>query len=659
MSQTLADLPDDVLLLVLASLESARDLSALALSCHRLNHLVATEGWRVFVRSRFPSLVVPIPSSGSAGWRNLAESLTWQSRCWDKRALQFNALLPRPGPGREHQRRREAPFQPVIDAHYDPETQQEIVVWGAGENIVARYRDRKVSDQAAKTSWYRSDGKDHGFTAGYDDVRAISIVKDRHQSGRAILAGRDNGELALLSAEPDRFGERLTQFRPAPAVEHDSRNGSPGQSRTQDRQETINSLDVLYTGSQSLIAAATKTSVMVYKLPEDDASEAAPLATLDLRRKVFESKATQLCHAKWMGQGEVVALALKGCKDPLRYLSISPSGEWTQQAAFKNLEIENQFNIGYGNICPSSLQPVQPHAGSKGGTNLLLSAWRDGTCRLQDLRTSSPFDAVYQDNVDPWADMETLMTYGTERFIGGGMNGAAIKIFDFRWTKDYYHTTGLPCMDRVPFSQPPQPFLKAPQIDRSAGRARCNHLLVLRCRWHDLSRHIYYRPNVTFFLTKALPHRYSSSGIWSLAKPSDISPNFYIGITGGIIEASLEPFGDDKASGMMNNDLNSVFNGLHISSGVAPSANTAYTSVSSSESARASEYAGYDSRPLGASMMETGDGYAFRQNDRAIRFPYLWQPRAREVKVDSCDPLMSHHRLDSQYQFPEDYLPEV
>ena len=637
MGPTLVDLPDDILLLVLASLDSARDFRALALSCRRLHRFVTDDGWRVFVRSRFPSLSIPPPTQSLHGWKKTAESLTWQSRCWDKRSLQFQALLPRPGLERiNHNRQRGGRlFQPVIDAHFDPETHEELVVWGAGENIVARYRQRKTSDgKPTGATWLRSEGNLNGFKAGYDDVRALAILKSERHDRRAFLTGRDNGDLALLSAEPDQFGKRLVEFRPEAAE-----STSDGESGPVQEQDTINSLDVLYTGHQSLIAATTKSSLLIYAPPDDESTEVAPKTIFDLKDDVFETSSGQLCGATWMGE-DVLALALRGCKDPLRYLTITPTG-LSHHTAAKNPDVESLFGIKYGNICPNSLQPVRPPGGGKGATNLLLSAWRDGTCRLQDLRTPSAFDTIYQDNVDPWADMESLMTYGAERFVGGGMNGAAIKIFDFRWTKDYYHTSGLPCMDRAPFSQPSQPFLKTP--NGTKGCSRCNHVLGIRCYWHDLSRHIYYRPNASFFLTKALPPKYLYSGVWSLAKPSDLSPNFYIGIAGGIVEANLEPSLGTEPSVNTMTDPNFGFEHWR-----APGAGLGAV--------------GYEALPLEAAMMETGDGFAFQQNDRAIRFPRVWTQKSQAEALEAGrfnSELTTHHRLDRRYQLVEDYWPEA
>lgn len=365
----LADLPDDVLLLILTSLESARELRALTLSCRRLHSLVAHEGWRTFVRSRFPSF--SIPSTTGDEWRRLAESLTWQSRCWDRRSLRFNALLPH-RPVRRH-RMTAAAFQPVVDAHLCPESRQELVVWGAGENIVARYRQRNVTGGATRTSWHRSDGERFGYVPGYDDVKALVIVDQSHQGRRGILAGRDNGDLCLLSAQPDQFGERLARFSPSHAEEPISGIRPGGDAG----QNTIMSLDVL----DGLVAASTKNDVILYRLPQDDDSfNIAPLEIYNFGARAFEHRNMTLGCAKWMGDNELMAVALRGSKEPLRYLTLTPHG-WSSYVAAKNADIEQQFGIGYGNICPNSLVPVKPYANTKGGTNLLLSAWRDGTCR--------------------------------------------------------------------------------------------------------------------------------------------------------------------------------------------------------------------------------------------------------------------------------------
>lgn len=369
----LVDLPDEVLLVILTGLDSARDVRALTLSCRRLHELVAHEGWRTFVRSKFPSL--PIPSTSGDAWRRLAESLTWQTRCWEHRSLQFKALLPDSTAYAQRNARRRLPaiFQPVVDAHLCPERGEELLVWGAGENILARYRPRSLTGDSVKASWHLHEGHLAGYRPGYDDVRALAIVDRPHNGTRDILAGRDNGDLRLLSAQPDQFGGRLAHFDPCYA-EGVVPGIQPGEDAS---QSTIMSLDVL----DGLVAASTKESVILYRLPQDDdTASIASLEMYNLGARAFEPKNVTLGNARWMGDNELLAIALRGSKEPLQYLTLTPDG-WSTSVAAKNADLEKRFDIGYGDICPNALQPVKPHANIRGGTSLLLSGWRDGSFR--------------------------------------------------------------------------------------------------------------------------------------------------------------------------------------------------------------------------------------------------------------------------------------
>lgn len=378
MPYRLADLPDDILFLVLANLDAARDLRSLSLTCRTLHHLVSHDGWRIFAKNRFPSLsTAPFSKTGSHAWQQLAESLTWQSRCWDKRSLQFHALLPNLGNRRDGrpQPLSKGQFLSVVDANIDPSTQKELVVWGAGEDIVARYRERQGRGQASKTSWHRLNGEDVGFSVGYDDITAIKIVG--HGNGQAILTGRHNGQVSLLSAEPDRFGERIGYLGPAYDPDIDWKLSS--------EQEAINSMDVLQSGNKRLVAVATKTALKIYGLPEDGPVDSEPVTSYNVKAS---SSSTRLGSAKWMGDAESIALAVVGGKEPLHLLSLTPSG-WVNQAAAKNARLEKEFSVKHdGTVCPNSLEPVYLHSGAKRGTSLLLGAWRDGTIRQVDLDSS-------------------------------------------------------------------------------------------------------------------------------------------------------------------------------------------------------------------------------------------------------------------------------
>ncbi|KAK4126897.1 hypothetical protein N657DRAFT_611021 [Parathielavia appendiculata] len=641
MAHRIVELPDDILFIILARLDCTRDLRALALSCCRFHHLVENDGWRIFVRTKFPSLSIPSPASGIHAWQQLAESTTWQSRSWDKRSLQFQALLPRVEPRRNGRSQREnrSLFMSVVDAHFDPVSREELVVWGAGESIIARYRQRQGPGKVSKTAWHKLDGKELGLSVGYDDVKTVKIVK--HGGERAFITGRHNRQLSLLSAEPDRFGSQITYFRPALDQSVDSYLPS--------EQETMNSLDILSSGNRTLIAAASNSSLRIYELPESDAAAVAPVTTYHLEDNTPGSNSARLGGARWMENGESIALALAGCKDPLRYVALTPAG-WAHHAAAKSERVEKEFGIKYDRtICPNSLEAVHFHSGAKRGTSLLLSSWRDGTIRLQDLRTPSPFDAVYQDNVDPWSNAESLIAYGTERFVAGGSESFTIQIFDFRWPKPYHHTSGLPCLGRRPFPQPHQPFRRR-LTPESRSRSQCDHIRNRRCHWHDLARSLYYRPNAKFFFSESIRSlsRSGSSSVWSLARGSDISPNFYMGISGGVIEATLEETPDTLPPDRATVDPNFGFDDWRAAGGGGGGADAAAAS-------------GYRARPLVPALMETGDGYSFKGNDRSILLPPLLRyqgPREWAGADEEVGGLRRHHRLDGGYQTEADFLDE-
>lgn len=635
---TMLELPDDVLYLVFAHLDTAKDLRALSLTNKRLHTVINgdnNEGWRVFVRTRFPSLYTTSLPTSSLTWPQLAESLTWQSRAWDRRSLSFQAILPKPPraprrgsiPGR---RRHQAPFHPVVDVHSDLATNEEMVVWGAGENIVARRRSGRRADWTPKqTVWYRAEGADTGYRAGYDDVTALSIVEGA--SGRAgklgMVVGRDNGHLALLGAGDDDFGQRLADLHPR-------HTGEAGAGWSQDK---INSIDVLH--QQGRVAVATKAAVLLYSLPQDDTDiNVAPSDYLNFVTQTSDDSSESVGGAKWMGN-DTLALGMVGWKDPLRYVKVSPTG-FEDVIPVRNNALQDKFSIepNKTSLCTSSLTPIDATSITGGhGSNLLLSSWRDGSIRLQDIRTPSPLDLVYSDNIDPWSPLDTLLPFGTSHFVGGGPHGATIKVFDFRWPRQYFHTAALPCGKEHPVPTPSQPFLSAP-TERKAQCSSCDHLAGYKCRWHALSADIYHRPNGTFFFSKSLPRASAYACVWSMARASPLSPNFYIGLSGGVVEANLATL--PPISSAHETEVDPHF-------GWVPCVQ------------RDMGESGYEVHELDASLMETGDGRLCPENVRSVRMPAMrgkgWS-RISEKMGDGVPPrLVRRHRLDERFHVLSDF----
>lgn len=216
------------------------------------------------------------------------------------------------------------------------------------------------------------------------------------------------------------------------------------------------------------------------------------------------------------------------------------------------------------------------------------------------------------------------MAYGTERFLAGGGGGLTLHIFDFRWPKSYYHTAGLPCLAQAPFPRPHQPFMKRlPTPPNPGGLALCSHHPISRpCPYHALARTLYYRPNAKLFLSESL-RSFRSSSVWSLARASDVAPNFYVGVSGGVIEATLEQTPDTYPTPPPPNPPTTTTttpddaNANPVTVVVDP--NFGFPDWR----AAAHQGSGYKTRPLVPALMETGDGYSFEGNDRSILLPGL------------------------------------
>ena len=266
--------------------------------------------------------------------------------------------------------------------------------------------------------------------------------------------------------------------------------------------------------------------------------------------------------------------------------------------------------------------------------------------RLQDLRAPSSFDAIYQDNINPTETLETLLVTDQERFIGASGSDLTIKLFDLRWNRPYHHTSEITCSPHAPFPHVRQPFMQEPPEEAAPTRGRCDQITASLCSWHTLGRLEYYRPNAKIFLVDTRgSQRTPTRRIWSLARPSQISPNFYIGISGGIVEASLEP-------SFQPPELTNALNPAEIHR----DANFAFTDWDAHDQG---EPSGYTTRTLVPGIQEIGVGLASPHNQRPIKLPPLVSAKEWALEVTSYmlpEP-MRRHRLDRCFQRADDFPP--
>jgi len=118
--------------------------------------------------------------------------------------------------------------------------------------------------------------------------------------------------------------------------------------------------------------------------------------------------------------------------------------------------------------------------------------------------------------------------------------------------------------------------------------------------------------------------------VTSLAKGSEVSPNFYIGITGGLIEAELRP-----------SDTTEV------------DPNFGYWAPQAKTTGPASAL--YSTTNLQPTVMETGDGKASRYNTRNIRLPPMVENDELLSRFDVALEMRRQHRLDYGFQRLKDF----
>ncbi|KAH7175889.1 hypothetical protein EDB81DRAFT_27851 [Dactylonectria macrodidyma] len=519
---SLGSLPDDILLDIVECLDTARDVAHLAASTKRTQHLVRRDGWRTFVKTRFPSLDIPV--SPHTRWNAVADRATYLDRCWDRRGFEMSVLHEKKQQQQQagrYQRRfpqgQSVTFHAVLDARLSSDLEREIIAAGVGENLLVRV---KPSNRYEPDAWHQLQGQTHGYRAGTGDVTSVSVMERR---GRPVVAvGRANGDIQVLSAEDD-FAQCLQNLTLGDAqMPVDPMRKSPGQlavSWTEWQPES----NMLASCKGSLLALHDLTTT------DDDAALDA-VEQVDFARSSAQGEASLVRAAKFMSR-DVVACALGGTREPLRWAKLTPTGLEFLNAASNPLVLDEAARLTDIRIGEkTAVRAIEPVRGG-GSESLLLSAWDDGTYRLMDIRTPSSHDAVYRDSFQPYEAGSSLLVYGTERFVSGSTTAPDIRLFDFRYSKPYRHTSALPCSAEQPYPSQ-RDGRDAWKGDTSSPL--CNFQGGSLCTWHDQSTRDYWRPDATIHIGNPAYDR-----IYCLSKSSDLSDTVYCGVRGAVLEMNL------------------------------------------------------------------------------------------------------------------------
>ncbi|KAG6013060.1 hypothetical protein E4U54_007131 [Claviceps lovelessii] len=575
---SLTELPNDVFLDIIEHLDTGRDVSHLGQAARRTHQLVEQHGWRAFVRRRFPSFGDTDMSAEGLSWADLAERYTYLDRCWDMRAVRFDlfSMQGRQRPVGTRGRgggggppRQAVGFQGVVDARNVAGEDREVVAWGAGEDLHVRWaartkrtRRRRSSSSSSSSQdggaaaargerWASILGVDGNYSAGTGDVTALKLV-DGGGHGPRVVVGRANGDVQVLSATDDAatFGRctrrvvTLDERRVGANADAGAGSGpGPGPTPPSISPGRLAVSCTEWQPASDVLAASRSSLLHLFRMPRDqDDADLERLCCHDLSHDLsgsdprsgsgFGKHGSLVRDIKFL-DSDRMAVALGGSSQPIQYGTIQPSGIVFESAVHSLL---------HG--AATSVWALQP-VGHRNSRHLVLSSWQDGTFRLLDARTPSAHDAIYRDNLQPY-DAGPLLVYGTERFVAGKNNEPTLCFFDFRFPKPYFHSTAAPCSPL-----PPEPRVAAsapgpsdPNTDLDLNLATlqpvtsssCHPGHRSRCPWHALSRTDPYRQDATVWLPD---RRNPPNRVFSLAKASNASDTFYLGLRDAIAEAHL------------------------------------------------------------------------------------------------------------------------
>lgn len=535
MALSLDKLPPELLSQLVTHCENARTLLYLSLTCKRLNEFTRSDGWRIFVQTRFPSLRTP------PFWKDAAHSLTTLSRNWDRKAFIARVLQPWQDPPSDRRRpaqcrqRQTMGYQPTIDSYEEImgnkwHSRKEVLAWGGGAELVLRIR--KTGDEARKSfkeynlmhgsqfidqhhhlhKWITY--KDNGLVDGRDDITTVNILRPWQKDGEAsehIIVGRASGRLDLVAVDVAPNSRVLCNF------------DTGGRSV---RSATVNS-----SSDTPLIAACLADSaVSLYAAT----SEGALKTSLDEVLAVPPGKLGRTWSSRFL-RHDRLAVGRGPSGQPLLIYSIGEAGFCDSPVRQYDIERrDGEFAPANGaqgrkslRGSSTSIYPVAPIAPSSitGGAegDIFLSGGYDGNIRLHDLRSPASSMAIFTDIVDDSA-IYSLLPLGQERFVAGASRYAMVKIFDLRMPGGkMYHASNLdPCSTDSSVSN---------TVNHSFSQSQpC-------CSYHFQAKEV--RSNYNIYLDARGRRTRSDSPVYSLSSPSPYSPTFYAGVENSVAQVDV------------------------------------------------------------------------------------------------------------------------
>jgi hypothetical protein len=517
---TLVDLPTELLNHVVSHC-AVTSVGHLSRTSRSLHEFVEKEGWRTFTQTHFAN------SNTSIYWRDAARSLTTLSRNWQRRAFLATYLEPSsdatalPSGQAIKKWRRPAGqtmgFQPAVDSyeHFIGNRwtdRRQVVAWSAGAEVCVRVKVRDASTEEAYRTASPQDKRDKfenngtrvkwwtykplSSVEGRDDITSVRILKSDDQPSRnsidsseQIIIGTANGDLQLVELPPASDSGVIKTYYVTNGVSVRSTSLSTDVGTTLDQP-------------QYLAANLSDSRIALYQV-DPTQSKVAPVSEINAIPQ--SRKGCRIWSTKFL-DSKHLAVGLGPSVEPINIFDIRPEG--IVEEPIRKIGLTGSADeLEPGKA--SSIYPIEPLVNSNGGRdgNLFLSGGYDGIVRMHDMRSPSPFTAVYRDPTDD-AAIYSLLSRGRDRVVAGASRHGLLKMFDLRMS-------GGSIYDYAGASDP---------NDSSIGD--WNIFINPRDRY----------VNSTWRGPNSWMRRSAEGSVYNLSSPSPTSPFIFAGVENAVVE---------------------------------------------------------------------------------------------------------------------------
>ncbi|OCL13811.1 hypothetical protein AOQ84DRAFT_332091 [Glonium stellatum] len=534
----LEDLPFELLSHIYTHLPTSQSVFYLSLTCRALHSFTAKEGWKIFLRMRFPSL--PIPTAEAHDLRDAVHGLTTLSRNWDRKAFLARYLEPygcitslatlRRIPQWNSPQGQTMGYQPSIDSYEEWtgsnwSARKQVLAWSAGTELILRVKS--MGPEVARL-WEGADAADQSFyfneykhmtawftwkmsgrVEGRDDITTLNVIrpfqKDSKQDSEDIVFGTASGELLRLNV------------------------GMTDEQRLIAQNYAVNGRSVRSTAisssSSPLLAACLSDSLLALYPVYDALSDTGSIAPLSEFTAIPEGKKDCRVWSTQFLSDDRLAIGLGPSTEPVHVYEVTPGGITKNPI--------RKFGLDGRHWAPgdrnSSVYPIAPlPSSSQGGHTVgqvFLSGCYDGIIRLHDMRSPSAYESSYWDPTNDSA-IYSLQTQGRERLIAGASRHSMLKVFDLRVAGGRaYHYLDVPVTAATKPNQSHRPNPHQPSQSHSAkASTHYGWNLFLNPRNYVPRQH------------QRSSHRSAESPIYSLSLPSAASPTLFAGVENNVVQ---------------------------------------------------------------------------------------------------------------------------